>query len=234
MRKIFFIIGILIICAIAYTIFNKSYYPALPIENMSKKEVLQTVQQSDEKVVKLTKENDSTWYIIQEKNADETIKKLVEKNGWEFIQKDGAGLFFENKDEKLIVTTQKWTKDFVLVQSPVTFNTKYYEYVGESEHWTATYDYQILEAFDDQFLLTIIYKGDANDLAKVNKYGYSLLSRSLSFEYSDNEATPAQKAVIQDAGSFSRKYPLQKDEVITLIVNWDGYKSELIELKYKP
>jgi len=37
-------------------------------------------------------------------------------------QKDGAGIFFEIQGNRLIVTTQKWTSNYVLVQIPTTSN----------------------------------------------------------------------------------------------------------------
>lgn len=55
-------------------------------------------------------------------SADEMIKELISKNGWVFKQKDGGGLFFEKQGNRLIVTTQKWTSDYVLVQIPTILN----------------------------------------------------------------------------------------------------------------
>lgn len=42
---------------------------------------------------------------------------MVVSNGWEFKDKDGAGLFFEKDGEELIATTQMWTKNYVLVKT---------------------------------------------------------------------------------------------------------------------
>ncbi|MEK9197025.1 hypothetical protein [Ureibacillus sp. FSL E2-3493] len=49
------------------------------------------------------------------------ILKLSAKRtqrGWTLTDKDGSGLFFEKQGEKLIVTTQKWTSEYVLVDIP--------------------------------------------------------------------------------------------------------------------
>ncbi|MFC7686457.1 hypothetical protein [Ureibacillus sp. GCM10028918] len=51
-------------------------------------------------------------------NADENVKQLVAAKGWEFKEKDGSGLFFEKNGERLIATTQMWTKEYVLVKIP--------------------------------------------------------------------------------------------------------------------
>ena len=125
MKKLLIVFGVIFLIYGVFVFYNKLYYPPLPIENLSKKEVLDKLNDSNEQIVHLSKENNYEWYIINERNmasADEMIKKLVSKNGWVFKQKDGAGLFFEKQGNRLIVTTQKWTGDYVLVQIPSNFN----------------------------------------------------------------------------------------------------------------
>ncbi len=41
----------------------KTYYPALPIDSVSKREVVNKVTTSNENIVKLTEENSYEWYI---------------------------------------------------------------------------------------------------------------------------------------------------------------------------
>ena len=121
MKKVLLIIGLIILFVGGVVFYNKLYYPMLPIENMSKKEVLEKVNDSDNQIIQLSKENNIEWYIIKERNisdADEMIIELVSQKGWMFKEKEGSGLFFEKEDEKLIVTTQKWTSDYLLVKIP--------------------------------------------------------------------------------------------------------------------
>ncbi|ATP41797.1 hypothetical protein CSE16_18115 [Solibacillus sp. R5-41] len=125
MKKSIIVIGLTIILFGAFIFFNKLYYPSLPIESMSKKEVLEKINDADKEMVQLSNEKGKKWFIVSERNvsvADEMIKEMVIQNGWIFKQKDGSGLFFEKKGESLIVTTQKWTGDYVLVEIPVNFN----------------------------------------------------------------------------------------------------------------
>lgn len=115
------ILGIVVVIAAVFVFVNKSYYPALPIENVTAKEAIGKLENSDETIVEFATDDDSTWYITKNKNegisiADETIKKMIASKGWEFKAKEGSGLFFEREDPQLIVTTQKWTKKYVLVQ----------------------------------------------------------------------------------------------------------------------
>jgi len=47
---------------------------------------------------------------------------MVSQKGWIFKQKDGSGLFFEKQVTSLIVSTEKWTSDCMLVKIPAYFN----------------------------------------------------------------------------------------------------------------
>lgn len=121
MKKIGIVLVVLLAVAAIYLVVNKSYYPALPIENVTTKEAIDAIENSDEKIVELATDQGSVWYITKSVHkgtvvVDEIVKQLVSSRGWEFKEKLGAGLFFEKEDEILIVTTQMWTKNYVLVQ----------------------------------------------------------------------------------------------------------------------
>ena len=124
MKRALLVIGLITILFGTLIYSNKLYYPSLPIENMSKKEVIKKLNDTDQKIVPLTNDNDKQWFIISERNiseADEMIKEMVMQKGWTFTQKEGSGLFFEKQGENLIVTTQKWTGNYVLVEIPDSF-----------------------------------------------------------------------------------------------------------------
>nr|WP_106779360.1 hypothetical protein [Lysinibacillus timonensis] len=121
MKKLGLILGIVIVLIAVFIIINKSYYPPLPIDNISAKEVIDKLEESDRKIVEIAEEEGTIWYVTKTENqgilkADENIKQLIQSNGWAFKEKDGAGLFFEKDGERLIVTTQMWSKKYVLVQ----------------------------------------------------------------------------------------------------------------------
>ncbi|MFT9847746.1 hypothetical protein [Aneurinibacillus sp. REN35] len=124
MKKWAAAIGLTVIIVGAFVLYNKSYYPPLPIENSSKREVIAKLHHSNEQIVYLANENGVDWYIINKRNigvADEVIKELAMQNGWSFKQKEGSGLFFEKQGENLIVSTQMWTGNYVLVKIPDNF-----------------------------------------------------------------------------------------------------------------
>lgn len=125
MKKIFITVGLIGVFVGAFVFYNKLYYPSLPIETISKKEVIEKLNHADKKIIKLTSENGKEWYIVNEQNqssVDEIIKEMMNEKDWVFKEKDGSGLFFEKQGEDLIITTQKWTGDYSLVDIPMKFD----------------------------------------------------------------------------------------------------------------
>ncbi|RFB12089.1 hypothetical protein DZB84_19195 [Bacillus sp. HNG] len=121
MKRVGFISAIVIVILVVFIFVNKLYYPSLPINNLSAKETIEKLENSDSKVVKIAVEGDTIWYITRTDNqgvliADENIKQMIGSKGWEFKEKDGSGLFFEKEGERLIATTQMWSKKYVLVK----------------------------------------------------------------------------------------------------------------------
>ena len=124
MKKILFAILLIAALAGAYIFINKLYYPALPIDTISKKQVLDRLHHSDEKIVFLTTENGKEWFIIDERNQEnraEIITDMLQNYGWAYIEQMGSGFFFEKQNEILIVTTQKWTGNYTLVDIPINY-----------------------------------------------------------------------------------------------------------------
>ena len=117
------IIGLFIAVIAVFIFVNKLHYPSLPIDDMSAKEAIDILKESESKIAEIAVEGDFIWYITRSENkgisiADENLKHMIGSNGWEFKEKDGAGLFFEKDGRRLIATTQMWTKNYVLVKIP--------------------------------------------------------------------------------------------------------------------
>ncbi|GGA30041.1 hypothetical protein [Psychrobacillus lasiicapitis] len=126
MKKVGMILGLFIAVISVFVFINKLYYPSLPIDHMSAKEAIDKLKESDSKIAEIAVEGDSIWYITSSENkgisiADEYIIQMIGSNGWEFKEKDGAGLFFYKEGKRLIATTQMWTKNYVLVKIPSDF-----------------------------------------------------------------------------------------------------------------
>lgn len=119
------ILGLIAILLItSYILFaNKLYYPQSPVDNLSAKDILHKLDDSNEDVVMLSKEDKITWYITRSNNngildTDEKIKQMMSNKGWYFKDKEGSGLIFERSGERLIVTTEMWTGKYVIVKVP--------------------------------------------------------------------------------------------------------------------
>ncbi|KKK36070.1 hypothetical protein WQ57_21360 [Mesobacillus campisalis] len=126
MKKVGMILCLFIAVIAVFAFVNKFHYPSLPIDDTSAKEAIDILKESENKIAEIAVEGDSIWYITRSGNkgisvADENIKQMIGSNGWEFKEKDGAGLFFEKDGRRLIATTQMWTENYVLVKIPSNF-----------------------------------------------------------------------------------------------------------------
>lgn len=118
MKKSLIIFGLLVVILGIVAFDSKFYYPTLPIESLSKKEVLATLNDSEKNIVKIAEENGYEWFItrMEQGKAYENIKKLINTNAWEFQTQEGSGYFFKKDDKTIIVSTQMWTRKYVIVQ----------------------------------------------------------------------------------------------------------------------
>jgi predicted RNA binding protein YcfA (HicA-like mRNA interferase family) len=114
------IITLIAVILVTYAYSSKFYLPTLPIESVSKKEVLQSINKASDPIVKIANEDEHDWFITRADQGEyrETIKEMIGDQGWEFVTQDGSGYFFEKGDEKLIVTTKMWTGKYVMVKVP--------------------------------------------------------------------------------------------------------------------
>ncbi|KGR76241.1 hypothetical protein [Ureibacillus sinduriensis] len=121
MKKLAMIFCVLIAIFAAVVYVNKLYYPPLPVEGLSAKEAIDSLNDSDSKLTQIEDDGEFLWYLtrVDDKgieSADDKVKQLVAAKGWSFKEKDGSGLFFEKDGERLIATTQMWTGEYVLIQ----------------------------------------------------------------------------------------------------------------------
>lgn len=121
MKKIGLLIVALFVVSGVFIVSNKLLYPPLPIDSLTPKEAIQKLNASPFDLVALSNDKQATWYLatisargIQK--VDEDIQQMMANEGWAFLEKEGSGLFFEKNGERSIVTTEMWTKQYVLVQ----------------------------------------------------------------------------------------------------------------------
>ncbi|MFD2639367.1 hypothetical protein [Piscibacillus salipiscarius] len=120
MKRWLIFIGVLTVILGVVAFDSKFYYPTLPIDSVSKREVLESLNDTSEDIVKIAEENGYEWYItpMEQGKAHDNLKNLISKNGWHFKQQEGSGYFFEKGDNTLIATTEMWTVNFVIVKIP--------------------------------------------------------------------------------------------------------------------
>ncbi|QFT87588.1 hypothetical protein FIU87_02900 [Bacillus sp. THAF10] len=59
------IIGLIIVTLGVLAFNSKFYYPELPVESVSKKEVLQSIENATEPIVKIANEKSYEWFITR-------------------------------------------------------------------------------------------------------------------------------------------------------------------------
>jgi len=124
-KKKWVIISLVFIIIVIFSIFislNKLHYPSLPIESITPKEAIQKLNESNQKLAEISKENEVTWYIIKNtEDVNGNIEHFVSSNGWVLQKIEGNSLFFEKGNEILIVSTEMWTNKYRLVKVPSNF-----------------------------------------------------------------------------------------------------------------
>ncbi|MFF0830639.1 hypothetical protein ACFYU8_27715 [Brevibacillus sp. NPDC003359] len=118
--KSLFLVIIFGFCLIMLANAFRIWYPALPFESKSKREVTELLDEYTGPIVKLTTENNIDWYGAQsdQGSAADAVKRAVTEKGWTFIQQEGAGYFFERGKEQMVITSQMWTGNYVLFRIP--------------------------------------------------------------------------------------------------------------------
>ncbi|MEJ8545990.1 hypothetical protein [Brevibacillus borstelensis] len=97
-------------------------YPELPFPSVSKQTVVHRLRQADGQLTKLATEEGYIWYGTAPQGGAAKDRLIAEMNkaGWTFLQQEGSGYFFQQETEKIVITSQMWSGDFVLFKLPVT------------------------------------------------------------------------------------------------------------------
>lgn len=104
-----------------FALYERLEHPPLPFSSLTPPEVAKRISSSDAPLVYLTEEEDSLWYAVKEKRVDlanQRIEEFMASQGWELRERDGSGLFFARPDDEIVLTTQKWTRNYMLVKVP--------------------------------------------------------------------------------------------------------------------
>lgn len=82
MKRFGIIWGLVLIVVAVFLLVNKSYYPPLPMDNLSAKEAIEKLKKADERIVEVAAENNSIWYITKSESngtslADDNIRQMI-------------------------------------------------------------------------------------------------------------------------------------------------------------
>jgi hypothetical protein len=106
-------------------------YPALPFGTVEKHVVVAQLKQADHQLVTLGIDDNPQYLWIGAKTADgqpdEMLKAQMLDSGWSFIEQMGAGYFYQKGSEKIVITSQRWSRDFELFKVPSHAHSVFYK-----------------------------------------------------------------------------------------------------------
>ncbi|MDR7315497.1 hypothetical protein [Brevibacillus nitrificans] len=97
-------------------------FHALPFHAVSKATVVSLLHENPyDRVKLLAVEGEYAWYGTKASQglAAERLKSAIEAKGWLFLQQEGSGYFFEKDREKIVITSQMWSREFVFFKVPI-------------------------------------------------------------------------------------------------------------------
>jgi len=121
MKKWILPIIILLVLCINVAFSTKFHYPELPFSNKTKHEVANLATSSDVPLIKITQQDGYVWFITDDSLdvAIHSLEKRMSQNGWELVEKNSTGYFFAKGNEKVVIKSQPWTRNYLLFQLPI-------------------------------------------------------------------------------------------------------------------
>jgi hypothetical protein len=121
MKKWILPIVILLIISVNAALSTKFHYPELPFENKTKYEVANLGTTSDLPLSKVTQQDGYLWFVTDDSQdlAEQSLKKRMTRNGWEFVEQNELNYFFKKDDEKIVTKCHEWTSNSLLFQLPL-------------------------------------------------------------------------------------------------------------------
>lgn len=114
----FLLVGVLLGGFLTESLFS----PSLPFRAMSKADALVLLKQSkSDRITKLVNEGKYVWYAGHTENGNqvEMLKKEMATRGWRFTSQEGAGFFFVKGDQNIVITSQMWSRKYMLFKAPI-------------------------------------------------------------------------------------------------------------------
>lgn len=98
--------------------YSKAYYPSLPFDSATKRDVLHVLKLAEGKLAKVTEEDGYEWYAARQGEADEQLQDMMTDRGWQLVEQMGSAFLFKRGEATLIIESEMWTRYYVLFQIP--------------------------------------------------------------------------------------------------------------------
>lgn len=119
------ILPIIIVLALClnYAFLTKVHYPELPFVNKTKHEVANLAVSSSVPLTRVTQQDGYVWFVTNDSvnEAFLSLETRMAQNGWEFVEKNNTGYTFAKDNEKVVIKSQQWTRNYLLFQMPIGF-----------------------------------------------------------------------------------------------------------------
>jgi len=113
--------AVLLIICVNVALSTKFHYPDLPFPNKTKQEVADLATASQLPLSKVTQQDGYVWFVTDDAldQAVTSLKHRMTKNGWNYVDQEGSGYFFEKDSEKVVIVCEQWTSNYLLFQLPL-------------------------------------------------------------------------------------------------------------------
>lgn len=103
-------------------------YPPLPFQTAEKQVVVSQLKKADDQLILLGADDHSKYIWVGARTASgfyaaDRLKSILKQAGWSFHEQEGAGYFFQHGTEKIVITSQMWSRDFVLFKIPASLRS---------------------------------------------------------------------------------------------------------------
>jgi len=112
---------IMVILAGAVLYMGKYYYPPLPFDGSSKREVVKKLDTSNGEFVLLAEGVKMNWYGFKGNmhDAGQALQDLMRERNLAFIEQMGAAYLFEDAEgNRIIVESEQWTGRYRMFEVP--------------------------------------------------------------------------------------------------------------------
>lgn len=104
---------VIAICGIAisllFIMFASAYIKSVGFQNLK---LMYTVRTTDAIIVKM--EEEGKYLAVQDSYNVAVLKERMHDKGWNFVEQEGSGYFFESEGERIVITMKQWKHSYII------------------------------------------------------------------------------------------------------------------------